>query len=257
MPDSHSAIDIFDQNAKAYEQFRPNCPIAIVDTLRQWSDLSTRDKALEIGSGTGQLTQALADWNNELVALEKGADLARLARAKFLPSPQIKVITADFETWKSDESFQLITACQSFHWISMVKGFEKVYELLVPAGKLALIWHLDISQNTPFWQKTSPIYQEFFQSSEKYISLAEQVERYQSYLQESHLFVDCKRLEYHWDIVYSKADYLGLLATFSTQSKLTSAAREQFFLRIGQVIDKLGGKITRKHKTVMLLAQKK
>mgnify|MGYP000527462722 CR=1 FL=1 len=256
MPDSNSAIDIFDQNAKAYEQFRPNCPIVIVDTLQQWSDLSARDKVLEIGSGTGQLTRALADWNNELVALEKGIDLARLARAKFLPSPEIKVITADFETWKSNESFQLITACQSFHWISMAKGFEKVYELLGPGGKLALIWHLDISQNTPFWQKTSPIYKEFFPSSEKYTSLAEQVDRHQSYLQKSPLFLDCKRLEHPWDIEYSKANYLGLLGTFSTQSKLSPSAREQFFLRIGQAIDELGGRIIRKHKTVMLFAQK-
>ena len=257
MPDSHSAVNVFDQNAHAYDTYRPNCPPSIVRTLQTWSKLESTDKILEIGCGTGQLTQDLADWPQEVVAIEKGIDLAHLARTKFLSSPQIKVVTADFETWKSDERFSLVTACQSFHWISITHGIHKIDELLVPAGKLALIWHLDISQNTPFWQKTSPIYQEFFQSSEKYVSLADQVERYQSYLQESQRFVDCKRLEHHWDIMYSKADYLGLLATFSNQSKLTPAARKQFFLRIGQVIDELGGKITRKHKTVMLLAQKK
>ena len=257
MPDSTNASKVFNANAQAYDTYRPKCPTQVVEHLQQWAQLGPQDRILEIGCGTGQLTQALASWNRPVLAVEKGADLAALARKNCVAFPQVQVVTKDFETWQSPHCFQLITACQSFHWIDKITGFTKVHSLLAPSGKVALIWHLDVSQDTLFWQRTAPVYRTFFPDRIDYVPLSQQVKEYQLYLQEGDLFTDFKRQYFLWEVSYSTLDYLGLLSTFSTQGSLPPTERRQFFQCIGQVIEELGDQVTRKQLTVMLLAQKK
>lgn len=256
MPDPNAAVNVFDNNAEAYDTYRPKCPVEVVEALRQRSQIQADHKILEIGCGTGQLTVALAAWKCPIIALEKGTNLASLAKKNCAAYPQIEIEVGDFESWESPHKFKLVTACQSFHWIDGASGLKRVYDLLEAEGKIALIWHLDVSQKTLFWQKTAPIYQAFFPANKATARPSNQVDRYTSYLSKSPLFSSLIRQDFDWEVTYSKADYLGLLSTFSTQSQLLPAKQKQFSERIGEVIDAFAGQVTRKHRTVMLLAQK-
>ncbi|MBX2873951.1 MAG: methyltransferase domain-containing protein [Saprospiraceae bacterium] len=257
MLDKHSLTSVFDNNAEAYHKYRPKCPVYILDKLRSASAPSTEARILEIGCGTGQLTTDIAKWQHPIVAIEKGTQLAALAAVNTRTFPQVQVITASFEDWPGvEEGFDLVVACQSFHWIEDSIGIQKVYDHLKPNGCFALIWHLDTSQKTPFWQKSSPIYRSFFPNSSSHKPLTSQADKYHQLLTESKLFKNLQRYEYPWEITYNKAAYLGLLSTFSLQGSLPLPMQQKFFHEIGSLIEKEGGSVTRYQNSVMLVVEK-
>lgn len=257
MLDKQTFTSVFDNNAQAYHRYRPKCPIHILDRLRLVADLASDASILEIGCGTGQLTLDLAKWQHAIVAVEKGAQLAALAKINARPYPKVQVVTADFEEWRDeDQKFDLVIACQSFHWIEAELGIQKVYNHLNPKGKFVLIWHLDTSQNTPFWQQTNPIYQSFFPRKSGHQPLTSQADRFQQLLADSELFGGVQRYEYPWEITYSKEDYLGLLSTFSLQGSLPPLVQQEFFQQIGSLIENAGGSVTRYQNSVMLVVEK-
>src|SRR6266496_1238266 len=55
-------------------------------------------------------------------------------------------------------SYDLFLAAQAFHWISPAYGLARAAELLKTGGTIALVWTLDQSQGSAFWQATEPIY---------------------------------------------------------------------------------------------------
>ena len=257
MLNKQTFTSVFDNNAQAYHKYRPKCPIHILDQLRPAANLVEDSSILEIGCGTGQLTLDMAKWQHAIVAIEKGAQLAALAKVNMRPYPKVQVVTADFEEWiDEDQKFDLVVACQSFHWIEAELGIEKVHSHLNPSGKFALIWHLDTSQNTSFWQKSSPIYQSFFPRKSGHQPLTSQADKFQQLLADSELFGEVQRYEYPWEITYSKADYLGLLSTFSLQGSLPPLVQQEFFQQIGSLIENAGGSVTRYQNSVMLVVEK-
>lgn len=257
MPDKHTLTTVFDTNAQAYHRYRPKCPVYILDILRRASALPSDARILEIGCGTGQLTVDIAKWQHSVVAIEKGIQLARLAAINTRTFSNVAIIAADFEQWPVPvESYDLVVACQSFHWIEASTGIRKVYDLLSPNGRFALIWHLDTSQKTAFWQQSSPIYQTFFPNTSSHQPLTSHADKFNQLLAESHLFQKLQRYEYPWEITYSKPDYLGLLSTFSLQGSLPPPAQKKFFQEIGYLIENAGGSVTRYQNSVMLVVEK-
>ncbi|NRB48324.1 MAG: methyltransferase domain-containing protein [Saprospiraceae bacterium] len=257
MPDKHTLTAVFDTNAQAYHRYRPKCPVYILDKLHRASALPSDARILEIGCGTGQLTVDIAKWQHSLVAIEKGPQLAKLAAINTQAFPKVEVIAADFEQWPvPEEGFDLVVACQSFHWIEAFMGVQKVHDLLNPNGQFALIWHLDTSQKTTFWQQSSPIYQTFFPNTSNHKPLTSHADKFYQLLAESPLFQKLQRYEYPWEITYSKTDYLGLLSTFSLQGSLSPPVQEKFFQEIGYLIENAGGSVTRYQNSVMLVVEK-
>jgi len=61
----------------------------------EYSDLSTDDQVLEIGTGTGILTQALAEHVHRVYTIEKDAKLYRILSQELESSPRIHLIHGD------------------------------------------------------------------------------------------------------------------------------------------------------------------
>ncbi|CAM6104624.1 unnamed protein product [Calypogeia fissa] len=58
------------------------------------------DLVLEIGPGTGSLTQALVDAGAHVIAVEKDPDMASLVMERFRHSNRVEVVQLDFLKWK-------------------------------------------------------------------------------------------------------------------------------------------------------------
>lgn len=250
-------IRVFDQQALAYDSYRPRYPKQLIGDLLELSEWESQDKMLEIGCGTGQLTLDLLEKGCKVLAIERGPNLANLAHKHMFPFPNGRVIQARFEDWDSASTFKLVVSAQAFHWIDREEGVKKVLSHLEKEGLLALIWNLDVSYNSEFWKQTSPIYKKYFPPNPTQKRLNHVSLEFEEYLGQHPAFKELKRKEYAWEKRYTKEQYLGLLRTFSDHMTLDNRSRLAFFEEMGRTIEANGNQVGRSYKTVLLLARSK
>ena len=254
--DSDKLVQVFDDQAIAYDKFRPTYPSVILDSYVELSGIKAGDSLLEFGCGTGQLTRDLLKRGFRVLSLEKGPTLARLARKNLGEYPLGKVLNCVFEDWESQSKFDGFLAAQAFHWVDKEEGINKVVDLLKIDRSLGLIWNVDVSQDTEFWKKSQPIYDTYFPSSGKKRGTVPAADAYEQYLSTRKDLSQVKRIECSWDKTFTKEAFLGLLSTFSNHMVLPTISREKFFEEIGVLIDSHGGQVQRFYKTVLLFSRK-
>ena len=153
MPDEVPLHATFDTVASLYDEVRPGYPDVIIDAVIERSGLLVDGHILEIGCGTGQITRPFARRGYAILALELGPALAALAAEHLRPYPLARVVPVAFETWPIErEAFDLVLSAQAFHWIDPVLGLARAAEALKPQGAIALVWHIDRSEHTDFYQ---------------------------------------------------------------------------------------------------------
>jgi hypothetical protein len=165
-----------------------------------------------------------------------------------------------FEAWPvQPEAFDLVLSAQAFHWIAPEEGCARAAAALRSGGAIALVWNLDVSQQTAFYQATQPLYDAYFPqaSGDTGGSLEDKVDRCKAALARSDAFSDLREVRHAWDQVYPSADYLKLLHTYSDHRTLPEPDKTRFFQEIAQVIDRVGGAVERKYETLLVLARKR
>src|SRR5258706_4416362 len=84
----------FDEIAELYDRARPYYREELFDDLFRLSGIAPETaRILEIGSGTGRATEPLARRGCEVVCIELGSNLARIATEKLAQFPRVTVIT--------------------------------------------------------------------------------------------------------------------------------------------------------------------
>jgi SAM-dependent methyltransferase len=130
----------FDEVADLYERARPTYPDALVADLVALMALPKTHRVLEIGAGTGQLTVSLARQGFGLIALERGANLARLLTKNTAAFPQVTTVVADFDKWDMPAGqFDGVVVATAFHWLDPSTRLLKCARLLRPGGTLAIV----------------------------------------------------------------------------------------------------------------------
>src|SRR5579884_2070631 len=80
----------------------------LVRLVADAGDLSPQDLAIEVGPGTGTLTEELIERAGTVVAVEIDRDLARLLRDRYGTRPQFELIEADVLAGKHELNGQLL-----------------------------------------------------------------------------------------------------------------------------------------------------
>jgi 16S rRNA (adenine1518-N6/adenine1519-N6)-dimethyltransferase len=75
----------------------------VLGGILRLAELTSEDVVLEIGAGTGRLTEALASRAGRLFALELDRDLIAPLRQRFADRPQVEIIHADALTFDFDQ----------------------------------------------------------------------------------------------------------------------------------------------------------
>lgn len=92
--------------------------------------------------------------------LELEPALAALAAAQLQPYSDVPVMPVAFEDWSiKREAFGLVLSAQSFHWVEPALGLAHAAVTLRLQGAIALVWHLDRSKHTAFYQATQLFYE--------------------------------------------------------------------------------------------------
>jgi len=135
----HHQRTLFDRIAERYEDSRPGYPSRVVEFVTTTAALTPNASVLEIGCGTGQLTEQLAGHGFRLTAIDIGPTMVATARRRLTGAEVSFQVTSFEDLAAADESFDLVISSAAFHWIDPEVAFSKSARLLRPGGWLALL----------------------------------------------------------------------------------------------------------------------
>jgi len=124
----------FGEVASHYERFRPGPPLSAVD----WILPAHLGRVVDLGAGTGALTELLIDKADEVVAVEPDDRMRAVLSAEV---PGIRAVAGRGESIPlPDSCVDAVVASSSWHWMDLVPTLHEVARVLVPGGVLGTMW---------------------------------------------------------------------------------------------------------------------
>lgn len=134
--------DRFTGKAEVYSKYRPSYPARIIDEIEDELGESTYRRVADIGAGTGLFTKLLLDRGYEVVAVEPKKEMREVAEIYLEDYEKIEILGSMAEDTKiAENSIDLVTVAQAFHWFDKSKFREECKRILKQDGKIALIWN--------------------------------------------------------------------------------------------------------------------
>jgi len=126
----------FGAQAGDYRAFRPAWPAEVFTRILDRVPRPRR-RALDLGAGTGLVTEQLLEHFDAVVALEPDARML----AHIEPRPALTTLNGRAEDARFEPgSFDLVTAGNAFHWMDGAAVLERARGWLAPGG-LAALFH--------------------------------------------------------------------------------------------------------------------
>jgi SAM-dependent methyltransferase len=137
------SIKRFSSRVEDYMSARPGYPKPIIEFLKDHCYLKTNSIVADIGSGTGLFTKLLLDEGLTVYGVEPN-DVMRKAAENYLTGyPNFKSINGQAElTHLPDQSIDLITVAQAYHWFDQEKVHTEFLRILKPQRYIFLVWNL-------------------------------------------------------------------------------------------------------------------
>ena len=122
--------------ADAYELGRPSYPTEAA----AWLAGSGRSRVLELGAGTGKLTEQLAALGHHVLATDP---LQPMLRHLVRRLPGVPVVRAAAERIPlRGRSVDVVVGAQAFHWFDLERALPEIARVLRPGGHLGLVWNI-------------------------------------------------------------------------------------------------------------------
>jgi SAM-dependent methyltransferase len=137
-PDSPRDTDpahVFGRVADAYDRARPSYPV----DAAKWLTGDAPARVLELGAGSGKLTEQLVGLGHQVVATDPSGYMLRklIARA---PAASVALTTAE-RLPVAARAVDRVVAGQAFHWFDVERTLPEIARVLRPGGMLALVWN--------------------------------------------------------------------------------------------------------------------
>jgi SAM-dependent methyltransferase len=240
-----SASRTFDTVASLYDRARPRYPEQLFVDLIAQADLPERARALEIGAGTGQATAPLARRGFEILCLEPGENLARVAANNLQQYPGTRVVTQTFEQAELPAGhYHLVFAAQSFHWVPRAVALSRTAAVLAPRGVFAAFWNYPVNAENETRTRIDEAYRRHAPSMKRLGPRSDPGYGFhdiEAALLESADLGGVWKCGYLWQQSYSTASYLDLMRTHSDHLLMSDADREDLLQAIARAIDEAGG----------------
>jgi SAM-dependent methyltransferase len=138
--------DSFRRVSADYDRGRPRYPAAAVEVMLE--GLPAPADVVDVGAGTGQLSEALLGAGAHVTAVEPGAQPRELLEARLAGRASVLDSTAEDLPLVS-ESVDLIVCADSFHWLDAERALAEFRRLLRAGGRLC------VSGLTPRWEPSA------------------------------------------------------------------------------------------------------
>jgi SAM-dependent methyltransferase len=136
---------VFDDVAEAYDAVRRGYPPALVDRAMERGGLIAGSHVLEIGSGTGKLTEVLVERQLIVDAVEPGPNMAATASRRLGGTAAVTFHIGRFEDVElPEQAFDAVFSATAFHWVDPKIGWAKAASHLSDGAVLALLVHMSL-----------------------------------------------------------------------------------------------------------------
>ena len=132
----------FSQRAADYVLYRPSYPPDVLAWLRATIGFVPSWKVADVGSGTGIFARLLLDNGNRVYAVEPNDAMRAHAEATLSGNPNFISIAGTAEvTTLPDQSVDLVSAAQAFHWFDPETTRREFERILVPGGHALILFN--------------------------------------------------------------------------------------------------------------------
>jgi ubiquinone/menaquinone biosynthesis C-methylase UbiE len=135
--------ELFSTQAASYAKYRPTYPQELYEFI--FSHVQHRETAWDCGTGNGQAAAVLAGYFQKVI----GSDISTKQLDFAIKKPNIEYVNCSAEqTPFADNSFDLITVAQAYHWFDF-SAFKKEVTRVGRPGSLLAIWtygHVQVNE---------------------------------------------------------------------------------------------------------------
>ncbi|MCO5221702.1 MAG: class I SAM-dependent methyltransferase [Thermomicrobiales bacterium] len=132
----------FTSRVDAYVRYRPGYPAEIIDLLARETGLDRSWTIADIGSGPGNLARVFLDAGFVVRGVEPNAAMREAGDVLMRGYDTFQSFDGTAEsTGLPDESVDLVTAGQAFHWFAPEETREEFRRILRSPGWVALVWN--------------------------------------------------------------------------------------------------------------------
>ena len=128
------AKDLFSQQSDLYARYRPTYPKELYDYILSF--VKEKNTAWDCATGNGQAAVVLADHFKKVIATDISA--AQIDKAIKKDNIEYSVCSAESTPFE-ENTFDLITVAQAYHWINW-KDFKKEVTRVCKPGAIIAIW---------------------------------------------------------------------------------------------------------------------
>lgn len=205
---AHSAALSFGGVADAYDRGRPTYP----REAAAWLTAETACSVLELGAGTGKLTEQLVALGHDVHATDP--DAAMLAKLQErLPEVRTSQASAE-EIPAGDRTYDVVVSAQAFHWFDLDRALPEIARVLRSAGRLSLVWN-QRDERIPWVRRLGAI-----------IGTQDQLREPAEALGRSRLFGDVEEHEFRFRQTIDRHTIQDLVLSRSNVATLPPAQRE-------------------------------
>lgn len=132
----------FSSRVENYSKFRPSYPEIIISFLESEKILNKDSIIADIGSGTGILSELFLKNGNYIFGIEPNTDMRNAAELNLKTYQNFHSIEGSAESTNiEDNSVNIITVGQAFHWFNPIQARKEFKRILKPEGYVVIIWN--------------------------------------------------------------------------------------------------------------------
>jgi ubiquinone/menaquinone biosynthesis C-methylase UbiE len=148
----------FTGTARYYSRCRPGLPLNVAEYLAQIAGSSPNNRLLDVGTGTGQVIEALAGWFDDLIGIDPEMEMLEIAaenlRKLVYERKLIRLFCSRIEDFEPPPDWlpHLTVFSRSFHWVDQDATLLKLSGFAAPGGAVALLSDSSFDRGTADWQ---------------------------------------------------------------------------------------------------------
>lgn len=228
----------FETIGPEYHRLRPGYPDEAVDWMLFHDQGRTPQRVLDLGAGTGKLTDSLVERGLEVVAVEPSEQMLAVLTERL---PQVEVHQASAESLPlPDHSIDAVVVGQAWHWMDPKIAGAEVARVLRPGGTLAMAWNKDEHEDAQPWLAE---FDEVQRVPQPVDASEENRERPEVEAHPGAGFSPFEELIVHWRMTSTGTDFLELHKTHSAwlvADQATQAERQSHWEQILDANDARG-----------------